>query len=384
MSRSTTLVLGGGIGGLTMAGHLRRLAPSDHRIVVIERSERFAACMSKLWVMTGERKDRSEGERDLAELASTGIEVLQAEITSIDPVARTVRMSAGTLAGDYICIALGAERDAQSVPGFAEAALNLYEWDGALRIQQVLEEFSGGRIVVLIARTPYSCPAAPYEAAFLIDALLRERGVRQDTELALYTPEDQPMLVAGEHVGAALIEMLEEQGIELHWGQIAMKIDPAAKRILFELDDTSFDVLVGVPPHVAPAVLRESRLVDASGWVPVAPQTLQTRHDGVYAIGDATAIRWANGMFLPKAGVFADGQARAVAESIAAAVTGEGEASAFSGRGECFIEVGGGLAAHASGSFYGFPAPSVLREPPAASHRRDKEELKRSLLALWR
>ena len=125
MSSGTTLVLGGGIGGLTMASHLRRLAPSDHRIVVIERSERFAACMSKLWVMTGERKDRSEGERDLAELASTGIEVLQAEITSIDPVARTVQTSARTIEGDCICIALGAERDAQAVPGFAEAAQSL-------------------------------------------------------------------------------------------------------------------------------------------------------------------------------------------------------------------------------------------------------------------
>ena len=189
---------------------------------------------------------------------------------------------------------------------------------------------------------------------------------------------------AGEHVGAALIEMLEERDIERHWEQIAMKIDPAGKRILFELEDTSFDLLVGVPPHVAPHVLRESGLVDASGWVPVDPQTLETRYEGVFAIGDATAIRLTNGMFLPKAGVFADAQGRAVATEIASAITGEGEATAFSGHGECFIEIGGGVAAHAAGNFYGFPGPSVTIDPPSASYRRDKEEVERALLTLWR
>lgn len=83
MAGATTLVLGGGIGGLTVATQLRRLAPPDHRVVVIERSASFAACMSKLWVMTGERADKHEGERALADLAATGIEVVRAEISTL-------------------------------------------------------------------------------------------------------------------------------------------------------------------------------------------------------------------------------------------------------------------------------------------------------------
>jgi sulfide:quinone oxidoreductase len=383
MSSKTVLVLGGGIGGLTAASHIRRLSSSEHRIVVIERKQTFLSCMSKLWVMTGERKDPGEGERELSRLASTGIEFVHGDIEAIDPAAKTVQTTVGTLQGDYIIVALGAELNPRAVPGFAESALNLYESHGALQIQRALQEFNGGRIVVLVSRTPFSCPSAPYEAAFLIESLLRERGVRERTEIALYTPEDVPMLVAGPNVGPPLVKMLEERGIELHWEQIALKIDPASRRILFELEDTSSDLLVGVPPHTAPAAVRESGLTDASGWVPVDPTTLQTRHTGVFAIGDVTAIRLPNGMFLPKSGVFADGHARVVAENIAAEITGEGRATQYTGHGFCHIEVGDGMAAYGSGNFYGIPAPRVTLEPPSQRYRQEKEELEQTLLALW-
>jgi sulfide:quinone oxidoreductase len=383
MSTKTVLVLGGGVGGLTAATHLRRLSPTGLRTVVIERKQTFSSCMSKLWVMTGERRDPGEGERELAGLASTGIEFVQGDIQAIDPAAKTVQTTAGILKGDYIIIALGAELNPQTVPGFAESALNLYEKDGALQIQRALQEFSGGRIVVLVSRTPFSCPSAPYEAAFLIESVLRERGVRERTEIALYTPEDQPMLVAGPNVGPALIKMLEERDIELHWEQIPMKIDPASRRILFELEETSFDLLAGVPPHTAPLAVRESGLVDASGWVPVDPTTLQTRHPGVFAIGDVTAVRLPIGMFLPKSGVFADEEARVVAANIVAEIKGEGRSTQYTGHGFCYIEVGDGLAAYGSGNFYGIPAPRVTLEPPSQRYRQEKEGLERTILALW-
>ncbi len=104
--------------------------------------------------------------------------------------------------------------------------------------------------------------------------------------------------------------------------------------------------------------------------------------DGVFAIGDATSVRLANGMFLPKAGVFADGQARNVAEAIAAEVNGTGPVKQYDGHGFCHIDVGNGEAAFGSGNFYGIPAPRVSMEAPSAHFRKEKEEMERSLLAL--
>ena len=383
MSGKTVLVLGGGLGGLTAAGHLRRLLAAEHRIVVIETKPTFSLCMANLWLMTGERQAPAEGEREMSKLAEQGIEWVQGQIETIDPGARTVRTSAGALQGDYLLVALGADKNPRALPGFAESALNLYEADGAQQIRRALEAFSGGRIVVLVSRTPFSCPSAPYEAALLIDSVLRERGQRQRAQIALYTPEDQPMPVAGPTVGAALVAMLEERGIEFHREQIALKIDPASRRILFEIDETSFDLLVGVPAHAAPPVVRDSGLTDASGWVPVDPTTLETRYAGVFAIGDVTAIRLPNGMFLPKAGVFADAEARVVAENIAAEIEGRERPSKYNGRGFCYIEVGGGMAAYGSGNFYGLPGPRITLEPPSQRHRLEKADLERTALALW-
>ncbi len=382
MSGKTILVLGGGLGGITAAGALRRLCGAGHRVVVIERRATFSLRMANLWLMTGERRRIDEGERSLARLAERGIEWVQATIEAIDPASRVVRTSAGALTADYLVIALGAERHPGAVSGFAEAALDLYEATGALRIREALERFAGGRVVVLVARTPFSCPSAPYEAAFLVEALLRRRGVRAHGTIAVYTPEDLPMSVSGAQVGGKLVRMLGEHDIEFHPGQVVMKVDPAARIARFELEDARFDLLIGVPPHRAPEPLRAAGLTDASGWVPVDASSLRTRHAGVYAIGDATSIRLPVGMYLPKAGVFADEQARVVAANIAAEIDGKAASRRFDGHGFCYIETGDGMAAYGAGNFYAIPAPAIGLEPPSARFRDAKHEIERAALAL--
>src|SRR3990172_308964 len=106
MSGKTVLILGGGIGGLAAATHLRRLLPAAHDVVVVEKRETFSLCMMNLWLMTGERESPQEGERELAELAKKGIEWVRGEVETVDATSKTVRTTAGTLEGDHIIIAL--------------------------------------------------------------------------------------------------------------------------------------------------------------------------------------------------------------------------------------------------------------------------------------
>lgn len=391
MAGKTILILGGGWGGLTAAHQLRGLVSSEHRIVVIERSATFSLGLSNLGLMTGERESVGQVQRDMAKLKRPGIEWVHGEVRGIDPETRTVETGAGTFSADYFVLALGAELDPGSIPGFAESAFNLYEADEAAALHDELERFEGGKIVILVAGAPFRCPAAPYEAAMLVEAWTRKNGIRDRVEIDLYTPESIPMAVAGPAVGQGLSAFMDERHIVHHFDRQVTAINTASQILRFHEEEAPFDLLIGIPPHRAPAVLRQAGLVDASGYVPVHPQTLEILSDpdtlevqypGVYAIGDVAAIRLMNAMLLPKAGVFAEGEAEVVAATIAADINDEPSPGVYDGNGFCYVDVGDGLAAYGSGDFYAYPAPRVTLEAPSVEGRTAKAEYEK-LLDTW-
>jgi sulfide:quinone oxidoreductase len=389
MRGTTTVILGGGWGGLACAHALRALLPAEHRIIVVERRAHFSLCMSYLGLLTGEHENPSSIRRAMATLARPGIELLEATAESIDGAARRVSTSAGTIDADFVVIALGAELAPSAVRGLAEHAHNLYEADGAMAIGAELASIEHGEIVVVVASTPFRCPAAPYEAALLAEWMLRRRGVRENVHLSLYTPEKQPMPVAGAAVGAAVRSILTGRGIDYLPEHRLSAVDSTT--LDFEGQQVAHDLLIAVPPHRAPAAVVASGLTDGSGYVPVHPgtmeilsdpQDLETKWPGVFAIGDVAAIRLMNGMLLPKAGVFVEAEAQVVAANIAALVSGDRARARYDGRGFCYLEVGDGQAAYSVGDFYAFPAPRVELEPPAVAHKRAKQEFER-LLETW-
>ena len=378
----TVVILGAGFGGLTAAVELRDRLGAGHRVILIDRSSTFRECAFNLSFMTGERSDPREVEGDLQRLAG-GIEFVRDEVTRIDPTSRTVETSGQSWTADYLVVALGAQLVPEQIPGFSEAALNLYDPAAIPRLRSALEGLAGGRVAVLVSRTPFKCPAAPYEAAFLIEAMLRRRGVRERTEISLYTPEWAPMPVAGDAVGAELVRWLSARRIGYYPDHMVLAIDPPGT-LHFEVDDAACDLLVGVPPHAAPKVVELSGLTDATGWVPVDPHTLATRFPGVFAVGDLASVRLRNGMFLPMAGIFAVQEGFVVASNIAAEIRGEPSRIPYDGQGSCYVEVGEGLAAYGAGNFYAAPAPAVRLESPTAQFKAAKDEFADSLLGSLR
>src|SRR5213076_2481697 len=87
-------------------------------------------------------------------------------------------------------------------------------------------------------------------------------------------------------------------------------LDPTRSVAILDDDaELSFDLFLGVPKHRAPDVVVASGMTE-DGYVPVDPVTLQTRFAGVYAVGDVATAG------VPKAGVFAEGAARVVAQTL--------------------------------------------------------------------
>ena len=333
---------------------------------------------SLLWLMVGRRR-RDQVERPLRGLAAPGVEVVEAGVTSVDPAARRIETAAGALAGDAMVVALGAEPDRDAVPGYREAALDFFSPDGAAACAGALGAFGGGRVVVDVAALTYKCPAAPYEAALLLDDELRRRGLRARSEVDVYSPEPAPMPVAGAAMGAAVVALLEARGIRFHPGAKVERFEPGSREIvLADGGRVGYDLLAGVPPHRAPAVVRESPLAGGTGWIPVDRATLETGHERVHAIGDVTTITLANGKPLPRAGVFAHGEGLVAARRIAASLAGREAADAFDGVGYCWVEAGAGRAAFAAGEFFAEPDPELVLRAPGRSWHAGKVLFERS------
>lgn len=362
----TIVILGGGVGGVVAASDLRRRLPRLHRIVLVDREPEHLFAPSLLWLMVGQRTAAAI-QRPLSRLARKGIDLRIAEVERIDPATRTVTLAGGeVLSADHLVISLGAELAPASIPGLAAAGHNFYTLRGAESFRDALRTLRTGRILVLTAAPAYKCPAAPYEAAMLIEAFCRERGVRDAVQVDVYAAEPAPMSVAGPEISAAVKQLLAAKSIPYHPEHQVTAVDGTARRLTFANGASAeFDLLAYVPPHRAPRAVRDSGLAAESGWISVDRHTLETRFPGVYALGDVVAIPLAIGKPLPKAGVFAHAEAEIVAKNIARAIAGQGTPQRFDGHGECFIEIGNGKAGWGGGNFYAEPTPQVTLRMPS-------------------
>jgi len=383
MSRSQSiLVLGGGVGGLVAARELRRLLPTKHRIILVDREPMFVFAPSLLWLMTGNRT-AERISRLLARLERKGIEVVTGEIERIDADRHEATVAAEKLSGDYLVIALGAELAPETIPGLPAAGHNFYTAAGAEALRDALRLFTGGRLAVLTAAPAYKCPAAPYEAAMLLEHYCRRKNARGRTQIDLYAAEPGPMGVAGPEVSKGVRQLIEAKGITYHPEHQVQDIDPVARRLRFTNGaEAVYDLLAFVPPHRAPRVIRESGLVSESGWVSVDAHTMTTRVEQLYALGDVVSIPLKLGKPLPKAGVFAHAEATVVARNIARAITGRGTPAAFDGLGACFVETGDRRAAFGRGNFYAEPVPEVKLYAPGWHWHVGKVWFEKN--ALWR
>ena len=175
----------------------------------------------------------------------------------------------------------------------------------------------------------------------------------------------------------ALLEAFVERGITFIPGRRIARVDAARKiAVLDDGVELGFDLFLGVPKHRVPAVVLDSGMA-VDGWIPVNPRTLETPYANVYAVGDGANTG------TPKAGVFAEGEARAVASALIARLSGAGEVREYDGFGTCYLEFGGGRIGKVEVDFFSGPQPTGTYHEPSLALRADKDHFGASRRARW-
>jgi sulfide:quinone oxidoreductase len=342
-------------------------------VTLIDKGDSFVFGYSKLDVMFGHERPQ-DVRLPYAQIVKPGVRYARETVTAIDPQARRVSTDAGTHEADVLVIALGADYDYDATPGLLEHGNEFYSVAGAERVGELLKGFEGGRVLVSVCGAPFKCPPAPSEAALLMHDWLTERGLRERSEITFTIPLPTPVPPSPE-TSRALEAAFAERDIRFVAGRRLASVAPG----LATLDDGSelaFDLLLGVPKHRAADVVIASGMVE-DVYVPVEPRTLETRWPGVYAVGDVAQVG------VPKAGVFAEGAARVVADAILARVRAESSEARYEGQGSCYIEFGAGRVGRVDVDFFSGPEPTGTFQAPSQELVAQKREFGATRRARW-
>lgn len=385
------LILGAGFGGLTSANLLRKsLQNEECQITVIDKNQYFMMGLVNLWVLNGTRR-LENSQVALKKLEAKGIKFLNDEIIRIDPSENSVttKTNHNKLQYDYLIIALGAELAPERIYGFEDngSCFNIYDAQQVPSLREKILSLKSGHIVICIADIPYKCPPAPYEVSLLINDMLIKNETRDSIDLDIYVPTPISLPVAGANMSQDVVNLLNDNHINFHpLHKIKKVLDK--KTIEFENGSkTSYDVLVLIPPHKVPQIIKNS---DLSGdgdqhWINVDKFTLRTKYKNVFAIGDVTEIRLDKTTTIPKAGIFAEGEAKVVSQQIINEIKNNNSKKAlkFDGKGFCFMEIGDKKAGYIYADFYNEMGPTTRLDSPSGEFYQKKLDFERSRLNEW-
>ncbi len=316
------VVIGGGFGGAASARALRRI-DANIRVTLVEPQREYVTCPGSNAVIAGLAEERSlrfgyDG------VAKTGVSIVHASATSVDPRNRAVRLADGaSLVYDRLIVAPGIDMRWNVIPGYGQAAAKLapHAWSGDEQIsllrQQIAAMDDGGTVAISVADNPLRCPVAPYERASLIAHYLKAKKPKSKV-IVLDAKESFTKQRLFQEGWARLYPGMLEW-VPLSRGGNVVSVD--AKRGILEtdFDRVNANVINVIPPQQAGTIARIARVADRTGWCPVDPRTFEsTLVPYVHVVGDA-AISGA----IPKSAHGARAQGEACAAVVAALLAGK-------------------------------------------------------------
>lgn len=373
--KTRVFVLGAGFGGLELTTRLSDALGGDVSITLIDKSDSFVFGFSKLDVMFG-KKRADEVRLYYRDIVKPGVRFRQEQIESIDPGERRVVTDQDTYDADVLVVALGADLDPEATPGLDEGGYEFYSVAGSEKLRDVLPDFDSGVALVGVLGPFFKCPPAPFEAAMLLHDYLLQRGVADAVTIRVLSSMPSPIPISVE-ASEGILHGLAEHGIEFWPNSKVTALDPGRRTAtLADGRSIDYDLFLGVPVHRAPAVVEASGLT-VDGWIPVDTASFATSFADVYAIGDVTSAP------VPRAGVFAEGEAATLADFLIAKLRGGDAPGPYVGVASCYVEFGGGRVAKVDVDFLTGTAATGRFQAPSRGGAKEKELFESSRRKRW-
>jgi sulfide dehydrogenase [flavocytochrome c] flavoprotein subunit len=287
------VVVGGGYGGTIAAKYIRMMDKSIE-VVMIERNDHFVSCPFSNLYIGGMIKDLNPLTIKYDKLASNhGVKVVQAEVTAIDPAAKVVTTSKGTVSYDRLVLSPGIDFRLEEIKGYDAAAMEKmpHAWKAGpqtVLLRKQLEAMKdGGTMVMTVPLAPYRCPPGPYERASMVAHVPQaatSRSRRSWCSMPIRT--SPPRVASSRRAGRSNYEGI----IDYRPAKKVTEIDAGKKTVLIEgLEDVKGDVVNVIPPQRAGADRRRRRRggpgqelvsgqsdhlrIDQAGWASMSSAT---------------------------------------------------------------------------------------------------------------
>ncbi len=340
----TIVVLGAGIGGVSVAYDLRSALGKDVAISVVGDGAKFSFTPSNPWVAVGWRST-DEVQIDIGtHLARKHITFIDIAAERVEPGSNQIVLRDGrTLTYDYLVIATGPRLAFDEIPGlgpdggFTHSVCTTPHAAAAWDAYQQFLENPGP--VVIGAAAGASCFGPAYEFAMILDRDLRKRKLRDKVPMVYVTPEPYigHMGLGGVGDSKGLLETeLRQRHIRWITNARITAVREGEMDVL-EIDDLGkekqthalpFHYSMVLPAFTGVAAVRQGEgLVNPRGFVLIDKHQRNPAYPNIYSLGVCVAIPPVEVTPVPtgapKTGFMIESMVTAVVENIKADLAGQ-------------------------------------------------------------
>jgi sulfide:quinone oxidoreductase len=300
------LILGAGIGGMPMAYEMREMLGSQDKVTVISNNPKFHFTPSNPWVAVDWRT-REDIELEIGPLlAKKRIDFIPVGAKRVHPEKNQVELDDGRMVDyDFLVIATGPklafdEIEGLGPEGFTQSVCHV---DHAVTAEKNWQNFvkAPGPIVVGAVQGA-SCYGPAYEFAFIMDADLRRRKIRDKVPMTYVTAEPYigHLGLGGVGDSKGLMEAaMRERHIKWICNAKVSKIEAGKMHVIEHNEDGSvkkehtldFSYSMMLPAFKGiDAVFGIEGLTNPRGFITVDAYQRNAKFNNIYAVGVCVAI----------------------------------------------------------------------------------------------